>query len=165
MAPDYRLETLLELRKRAEEAAKNEFAEAQKALAEAKAELQRLVDDLARRKAERKRKMDAYLNELLAQGKGALAVQGMGSYEKRLRAEEDEVAAQIEIQKGKVAEAEAFAETKRAALAEAAKELKAIEKHKEKFLKQKKVEREAREEQAGEEIGNAQFLARQREGK
>ena len=165
MAPDYRLETLLELRKRAEEAAKNEFAEAQKALAEAKAELQRLVDDLARRKAERKRKMDAYLNELLAQGKGALAVQGMGSYEKRLRAEEDEVAAQIEVQKGKVAEAEQVVEDKRARLAEAAKELKAIEKHKEKFLKQKKVEREAREEQAGEEIGNAQFLARQREGK
>ena len=101
----------------------------------------------------------------MAKGMGAMAVQGMGSYEKRLRAEEDEVAAQIEVQKGKVAEAEAFAETKRAALAEAAKEVKAIEKHKEKFLKQKKAERDAREEMAGEEIGNALFLARQRQGK
>jgi len=109
--------------------------------------------------------MAAYFQELLAQGKGALAVQGMGSYEKRLRAEEDEVAAQIELQKGKVAEAEAFAEEKRAKLAEASKELKAIEKHKEKFLKQKKVERDAREEVAGEEIGNALFLARRRDGK
>ncbi|MGC4115722.1 MAG: flagellar assembly protein FliH [Myxococcales bacterium] len=136
-----------------------------KALAEAKAELQRLIDDLANRKAERKRKVDAYLKEMMAKGMGAMAVQGMGSYEKRLRAEEDEVAAQIEVQKGKVAEAEAFAETKRAALAEAAKEVKAIEKHKEKFLKQKKAERDAREEMAGEEIGNALFLARQRQGK
>jgi len=165
MAPQYRLETLLDIRKRAEEAAKQEFAEAQKALAASKAELQRLIEDLAHRKAERKRKVDAYLKEMLAKGMGALAVQGMGSYEKRLRAEEDEVAEQIELQRKKVAEAEAFAELKRAALAEAAKEVKAIEKHKEKFLKQKKAERDAREELEGEEIGNALFLARQREGK
>ncbi len=165
MAPQYRLETLLDLRKRAEDAAKNEFAEAQKALAAARQELERLIQDLERRKAERKAKVDAYLKDLLSRGKGAMAVQGMGAYEKRLRAEEDEVVAQIEVQKGKVAEAEEFAEQKRAALAEAAKEVKAIEKHKEKFLKQKKAERDAREDLAGEEIGNALFLARQRQGK
>ena len=164
MAPQYRLETVLELRKRAEEAAKQEFAEAIRAVAEAKAELQRLIDDLAKRKADRKKKVDAYLKEMMAKGMGAMAVQGMGSYEKRLRSEEDEVAAQIELQKEKVAEAEAFAEQKRAVLAEKAKDVKAIEKHKEKFLKQKKVERDAREEVAGEEIGNALFLARQRKG-
>ncbi|MBI5545530.1 MAG: flagellar assembly protein FliH [Deltaproteobacteria bacterium] len=162
MAPQYRLETLLDLRKRAEEAAKNEFAEAQKALAAQKAELRRLTDDLAQRRADRKRKVDAYLKEMLSKGMGAMGVQGMGSYDKRLRAEEAEVEEQIEVQKERVAEAEDFAEQKRAALAEAAKEVKAIEKHKEKFLKQKKAEREAREDLAGEEIGNALFLARQR---
>jgi flagellar export protein FliJ len=61
-----------------------------------------------------------------------------------------------------VAEAEAEVDRKRASLAEAAKELKAIEKHKEKFLKQKKIERDKKEEQAGDEIGNTLFLARQR---
>ena len=66
---------------------------------------------------------------------------------------------------GLLAEAELMVEQKRAILAEAAKELKAIEKHKEKFLKQKKVEREAREDLDGEEIGNALFLARQRNEK
>ena len=160
--PQYRLETLLDLRKRAEEAAKQEFAEAMKALADAKAELKRLIDDLAERKANRKRKVNEYLREAMAKGMGAMSAQGMGSYEKRLRAEEDEVAEQIELQKIKVAEAEAFAEVKRAALAEAAKEVKAIEKHKEKFLKQVKAEREAREEMVGDEIGNALFMARQR---
>ncbi len=163
--PQYRLEILLDLRRRAEDAAKNELADAQRALAAEKKELVRLEQDLERRRRERKAKVDAYFKELLASGKGALAIQGMGSYEKRLRAEEDEVVQQIEVQKGKVAEAEAFVEVKRAALAEAAKELKAIEKHKEKFMKQKKVEREAREDLAGEEIGNALFLARQRQGK
>jgi len=160
--PQYRLETLLDLRKRAEDAAKNEFAQAQKALAAARTELQRRVDDLARRQRERKQLIEAHLRELFAKGMGAMGVQGMGAYEKRLRAEEDEVALSIEAQKKVVAAAEAEVERKRAALAEAAKELKAIEKHKEKFLKQKKAERDAREEQAGEEIGNALFLARQR---
>ena len=165
MPPQYRLETLLGIRKRAEDAAKNELADAQRLLAAARAKLEQLEQDLERRKAERKRKVEAYLQEMMAKGKGSLAVQGMGVYEKRLRAEEDEVTLQIDNQKKAVADAEAFVETKRAALAEAAKERKAIEKHKEKFLKQKKLEREAREAQAGEEIGNALFLARQREGR
>lgn len=160
--PDYRLQTLLELRKRAEEAAENEFALAQKALAAARLELQRRVEELARRQRERKQLIEAHLKEMFAKGMGVLGVQGMGAYEKRLRAEEDEVAAQIEDQKRVVAEAQAEVERKRAALAEAAKELKAIEKHKEKFLKQKKAERETREEQAGDEVGSALFLARQR---
>ncbi len=162
--PQYRLQTLLEIRKRAEDEAKNVFAQAQKALSDARAELKRLEDDLERRKRERKAKVDAYLNELLARGKGAMAVQGMGSYEKRLRAEEEEAAQRIVEQQQVVAAAEAEAERKRAELAEAAKELKAIEKHKEKFVKQVKAEREAREEQAGEEIGNALYLARQKRG-
>ena len=162
MAPQYRLETLLEIRKRAEDEAKNAFAAAQRSLAEARLEQKRLEDDLACRKAARKQKVKQYLDDLMAKGKGALAVQGMGSYEKRLRAEEDEVAAQIEDQKQVVAEAEAEVERKRALMAEAAKETKAIEKHKEKFLKQKKSESDAREDLNTEEIGNALFLARQR---
>ena len=47
-------------------------------------------------------------------------------------------------------------------MAEAAKELKAIEKNKENFVKQVRQERQQREELNQEEIGNALFLARQR---
>lgn len=164
MSPQYRLETLLELRRRAEDEAKNEFAEAQKALAAAKKELLRLEQDLERRKRERKAMVDAYMQELMAKGMGVKAVQEMGRYEKRLRDEEEEVARQIEAQKLVVEERQAEAEQKRVALAEAAKEVKAIEKHKEKFIKQVKAERQMREDLAGEEIANAQFLARQRKG-
>jgi hypothetical protein len=162
MAPQYRLETLLDIRKRAEDEAKNAFAEAQKAVAAARAEQKRLEDDLVRRKADRKRRVQEHLAELIAKGKGALAVQGMGVYEKRLRAEEDEVALAIEAQKKEVRKAEAEAERKRAARAAAAMVVTAIEKHTEKFLTQKKAEREAREDLDTEEIGNALFLARQR---
>ena len=47
-------------------------------------------------------------------------------------------------------------------MAEAAKELKSIEKHKENWAKERKAAREMREELAQEEIGNALFLSRQR---
>ena len=53
-------------------------------------------------------------------------------------------------------------EQRRREMAEAAKELKAIEKHKENWQKQVKYERQQREELNQEEIGNALFLARQR---
>jgi flagellar export protein FliJ len=159
---DYRLQTLLDLRERAEQEAKEAFARALAALAEAKQELKQLEDDLAKRQAERARKVKAYLEELMAKGGAALAVQGMGVYEKRLRAEEDEVAAKIEEQKLAVREAEAEAERKRSELADAAKEKKAIEKHKEEWAETVKRERAVREEQASEEIGNALYLANKR---
>ena len=161
--PEYRLQTLLEIRERAENEAKEAFALALRAVAEAKQELKRLEDDLARRKEERARKVKAYLDELMAKGAGATAVQQMGVYEKRLRAEEEEVASQIEKQKDVVRDAEAEAERKRGELAEAAKELKAIEKHKEKWAKDVKAKREAREELAADEVGSAFYLARKRD--
>lgn len=160
--PAYRLQTLLEMRQRAEDEAKQNFAAAMRKVAEAKQEQTRLEEELARRKAERVLKVKAYLADLMAKGKGALAVQGMGVYEKRLRGEEDETSAQIDKQKEVVREAESEAERKRLDLAEAAKELKAIEKHKEKWQKEVKAQRDAREQIAGEEIGNALFLARKR---
>ncbi len=162
MAAQYRLETLLGLRRRAEDKAKAELAQAQKALAQATALLERLREDLAERKRQRKRKVEEHLGTLLSKGMAALAVQGMGTYEGRLRGEEDEVARQIETQEAVVQEAQALAERKRETLAKAARDVQAIEKHKEKFLKQKKAERESREDLAGEEIGTAQFAARQR---
>lgn len=164
MATQYRLETVLELRRRAEDEAKHAFADAQKALAAAQQELQRMEKDLERRQRERKAMVDAYLQELMAKGMGVKAVQEMGRYERRLRDEEEELARQIEAQKRVVEQCRAEVERKRMALAEAAKEVKAIEKHKEKFLAQVRAEREMREDLASEEIANAQFLARQRKG-
>jgi hypothetical protein len=58
--------------------------------------------------------------------------------------------------------AEKLVERRRQEMADAAMELKAIEKHKENWLKQVKYERQQREELNQEEIGNALFLARQR---
>ena len=161
--PQYRLQTLLEMRERAEEAAKEAFSEAMRALAKEQKELKRLEDDLVRRKEERKAKVQAYLAEIMA--KGIVGISGMNQmnrYEERLKDEEAQVALDIERQKVAVKEAEQLVETRRMEMAEAAKEKKAIEKHKENWQKEVKKAREAREELNTEEIGNALHLARTR---
>lgn len=159
---EYRLKALLQIREQAKEAAEQAFAQAQQELNKAKVELKRLEDDLARRKVERKAKVDAYLKEVMAKGVGAGGLAGMNRFEERLKDEEAAVQLEIENQKEIVKQAEALVEQRRAEMAEAAKELKAIEKHKENWAKEVKTIRDKREEMAQEEIGNALHLAKTR---
>jgi flagellar biosynthesis chaperone FliJ len=160
--PPYRLQVLLEMRERAKEEAENAFSDAVKALEKEKAELKRLEEDLAKRKAERKQKVKAYLDQVMAKGAGINGLTMMNRYEERLKDEEAQVALEIERQKEAIKVAERLVEQRRREMAEAAKELKAIEKHKETFQKQVRAERQAREELNQEEIGNTLFLMRQR---
>jgi flagellar biosynthesis chaperone FliJ len=160
--PPYRLQVLLEMRERAKEEAENAFSDAVKALEKEKAELKRLEDELARRKAERKQKVKEYLDQVMAKGAGINGLTMMNRYEERLKDEEAQVALEIERQKEAIKVAERLVEQRRREMAEAAKELKAIEKHKETFQKQVRAERQAREELNQEEIGNTLFLMRQR---
>jgi hypothetical protein len=160
--PPYRLETLLEMRARAKEEAEQAFSAAIKALEKEKQEQKRLEEELERRKVERKQKVMAYLNEVMAKGAGINGMNMMGRFEQRLKDEEAQLALDIERQKEAVKAAERMVEQRRYVMAEAAKELKAIEKHKENWKKQVKQERQQREELNQEEIGNALFLARQR---
>lgn len=159
---EYRLQTLLEIRQRAEEAAKEAFSRAMQVLAQAKEELRRLEEDLVRRKRERKAKAEAFLAEVMAKGAEAGGLALMNRFEERLKDEEAQVALEIERQKEVVKAAEAEVEQRRFEMAEAAKELKAIEKHKETWTKELKHERDMREEANQEEIGNALFLGKTR---
>jgi flagellar export protein FliJ len=160
--PPYRLQTLLEMRERAEEDAKQAFSAAMRALAKEQAELKRLQEDLETRKRERKAKVAAYMQEVMAKGIGAGGLAGMNRFEDRLKDEEAQVALDIERQKEQVKVAEKLVETRRGEMAEAAKEKKAIEKHKENWQKQVRHERQQKEEMNQEEIGNALHLARTR---
>jgi flagellar export protein FliJ len=160
--PPYRLQTLLEMRQRAEEEAKQAFSEAVRAHAREKEKQRQLEEDLETRKRERKAKVQAYLQEVMAKGAGINGMNQMYRFEQRLKDEEAQLALDIERQKDVVREAERKVEQRRAEMAEAAKELKAIEKHKEKWAKQVKDERAMREELVQEEIGSALYLARSR---
>jgi flagellar export protein FliJ len=160
--PPYRLQTLLEMRERAEEEAKQAFSEAMKALAAEKKKLAELEADLARRKAERKGKIQAYMAEIMKKGANPGAMTQMNRFEQRLKDEEAQVALEIERQKEAVHEAEKLVEQRRMEMAEAAKEKKAIEKHKENWAKQVKYERQQKEDMNTEEIGNTLHLQRTR---
>ena len=161
--PAYRLQTVLEIRERAEEEAKQAFSAAAQALAKAQEALKKLEEDLERRKRERKAKVEAHLAEIMAKGStGLSSMTSMNRFEQRLKDEEAELALDIDRQKDEVKSAEELLEQRRAAMADAAKEKKAIEKHKDKWVAEVKKVREDREELAREEIGNALFLARSR---
>jgi flagellar export protein FliJ len=160
--PQYRLQTLLEIRERAEEEAKQAFSAASKVVQKEKEQQKKLEDDLARRKATRKEKMQQYLAEVMKKGVGAGGIGAMNTYENRLKDEEAQVALDIERQKESVRQAEQTLEEKRLEMAEAAKEKKAIEKHKDNWKKEVKKERDAKEEMNQEEIGNALHLQRTR---
>ncbi len=95
----------------------------------------------------------AYLNEVMAKGAGINGMNMMSRFEQRLKDDEAQVALDIERQKEAVKVAERLVEQRRREMAEAAKELKAIEKHKETWQKQVKHERQQREELTQEEIG------------
>ncbi|MCP3141421.1 flagellar assembly protein FliH [Pyxidicoccus xibeiensis] len=160
--PPYRLQTLLDMRARAKEEAEQAFAAANEALKKEQVELQRLIDDLERRKRERKAKVAAYLKEVMAKGAGINGMNMMSRFEERLKDEEAQVALEVERQREAVKVAERLVERRRQEMSDAAMELKAIEKNKETWQKQVKYERQQREELNQEEIGNALFLARQR---
>lgn len=160
--PPYRLQALQDIRTRAKDAAEQAFSEAIQALEKEKAALQALEEDLERRKQERKQKVSAYLAEVMAKGAGINGMNMMNRFEERLKDEEAQVALDVERQREVVKVAERTVEQRRREMAEAAKELKAIEKHRENWQKQVRAERQAREELTQEEIGNALFLARQR---
>lgn len=160
--PPYRLQSLLDMREKVKEEAEQAFSDAVKALAKEEQEQARLEAELERRRKERKAKVQEYFQQIMAKGAGINGMNMMGRFEERLKDDEAQVALQIEHQKEVVRTAGRLVEQRRMLMAEAAKELKAIEKNKEKFVKQVKKERQDREELQQEEIGSALFLARQR---
>jgi len=164
--PAYRLQTLLEMRERAEEAAKQAFSEAVQVFEAEKKKLEQMRADLTRRQQERKEKVLAYrMSVLSSNALQANSFEQFERFEQRLKEEEAQVELEMVAQEGEVKRAKQRMEQRRMEMAEAAKEKKAIEKHKEQWAKQVRYERQMREELVQEEIGNTLHLKRKREGK
>ncbi len=160
--PPYRLQVLLDIRTKAEDAAKDAFAEALKAADKERKQLVTMNQTLERMKVERKAKVQAFLQEMTAKGGGISGFQQMGRFEQRLKEEEAQFMLDIERQKEVVVQADLLVEQRRMEMAEAAKERKAIEKNKETWAKEVKAERQKKEEANQEEIGAVLHLARTR---
>jgi flagellar biosynthesis chaperone FliJ len=159
---EYRLQTLLELRARAKEAADRVFAQAIRDLTSARLRLEQLEGDLRTRRDARKQKVRTFMQDVIEKGGGAGGFDQMHRFEERLKDEELAVAAEVDRQRELVEHAARALEVKRDEVADAAKAFKAIEKHKERWARQIRLEREARDELSQEEIGNALHLMRSR---
>lgn len=153
----YRLQALLGIRERAEEAAKEVFAHAMNALAKEKQTLQEMEDELVRMIEDRKRRREEY-SQKLASGEMKVTDQSAAyRFIERLKEREAEQAARIDGQKEAVREAEKVLKRAQDALVAATQDLKALQKHKEKWAEEVKRDRMMREEDMMDEIGQTIF--------
>ena len=158
--PVYRLQALFEIREKAKKAAEDLYAEKmrdvaveEKKLAEMKETLQQMIASREAKKAEYAEKMRT----------GALNVQQIRANDwhiERLKQEEAAYGVEISRQGEAVREAEDVAEEAKEEMLKASQDFKALEKHKEKWLKKVKRELMLKEEEEVEDIAQAQYFKR-----
>jgi flagellar export protein FliJ len=160
--PAYRLQALYDIKERAEEAAKDRFAKAQLALREQERLLQEYKDELERMIEDRKRRREDY-SQKLASGEMKITDQsGAQRYIERLKEKEKEQEFKIEAQRENVRNAEKDVKRAQDALIVATQDLKALQKHKEKWLEAVKKERQQKEEDNLDEIGQVIFNSKRK---
>jgi flagellar export protein FliJ len=160
--PQYRLQTLYEIKERKEKEAKDAFAAAQaalrqqeKLLEDMKAELERMIQDRHRRREEYSQK--------LASGEMKVTDQAAAyRFIDRLKEKEQDQRGKIDGQKEQVREAEKRLKRAQEALVKATTDLKALQKHKEKWLEDWKKERALKEEDMLDEIAQTIFQQQQK---
>ena len=163
--PVYRLQTLYDMREKEKDKAEEAYAEAkrkvaveQKKLDDMKAHLQDMIQARQNRRIEYAEKMRT--GELtIAQ------ITGNDRHIERMKNEESAYEVEISRQAEAVKEKEGEAEIAKEEMIKATQEFKALEKHKEKWLKQVKRELMLKEEEEVEDIAQAQYFARMLENR
>ena len=153
----YRLQTLLEIRERTKKAAEEDFARAMRALAEEQEKLKGEEETLDKMIEDRHRRRDEYARKLTSGEMKITEQSNTHRYIERLKERELDQQTIIDAQKEQVREAEREVERAQEALVLATQELKALEKHKEKWAEEVRRERMMREEGAMDELGQAIF--------
>lgn len=153
----YRLQVLVEIRERAKKAAEEAFAEATRALAEEEARLRQEEETLKAMIEDRHRRREDYSRKL-ASGEMKVTEQSNAyRFIDRLKEKEVEQQTVIDAQKEQVREAEKEVKRAQDALVAATRDLKALEKHREKWQEEIRRERMLKEEEALDEIGQSIF--------
>ena len=160
--PKYRLQALLEIRERAEEEAKQHFADAMNALEDEKKTLAALEQELEDMIADRLRRREEYAAKL-ASGEMKITDQSAAyRFIDRLKEREEEQRGRIDAQQEQVREAEKALKRAQDALIEATQDLKALLKHKENWEAEIKKVRKQREADQLDEIAQTIYQQRNR---
>lgn len=161
--PPYRLATLLTIRERKKEQAEHKLAETLAALSKEQKRLKELQDELIAMEDRRQALRREYMERAMRGQTGANDAVRHNAYVEHLKDLEKQQKEAIADQQDRVEEHEGYVKVARDLLVVATQELKALEKHKEKWLEEVKKEREAKEEMVMDDIAQTIFL-RNRDG-
>lgn len=159
---DYRLQALLELRERAEEQAKEVFAQATQALRAEQDRLQELKDELQAMIEDRHRRRDEYARKLACGEMRVSDQAGAYRFLDRMKEAEGEQRAAIDAQQEAVEDAERYLRETQDALIAATQDLKALLKHKESWQTERKRVRAQKEADQLDEIAQTIYQQQQR---
>jgi flagellar export protein FliJ len=152
-AKKYRLETVLMMRGRVKDEAARLVALRYEQLAQAEEELMHRQRNL-QTCYEKQTQARTAMNDELDKGIQAKGVMAHRNFLQDLRDQEIQLKEAVEKQKKAVKRAEDEVEAAREKLIEAAKELKAIEVHKENWIAAEKVEQNRKDQKISDEIGS-----------
>lgn len=152
-AKKYRLETVLDIRNRAKEEAARQVALRFQQLEKAEEELMRRRRNL-QNCYEKQNQAQTKMAEDLSKGLQAQSILAHQNYLNDLRKQEIELQKEVDKQIQTVANAEKEVEKAREKLIEAARELKAIEVHKENWQSVERIAENRREQKISDEIGS-----------
>jgi hypothetical protein len=162
--PEYRLEIVLEQREKKKKDCQQALIDAEKALVEEKKKLAALQE--ARRQVDvRKAKAADEFNQALMRPGTNIAEEADRHdwYQKAQDAEAARIEGEIAKQKQQVRRAEGRVADAQLELQKASIDLEALQKHKEKWLKQIKREADEKEQNAQEELGEVMWLQQLRD--
>ena len=155
--PHYNLQTLLEIREREKGEAENAFADAQKILLREQKRKEEMEQELEKMVLRREEKRKEYAEKQMRGEMSTQAVISGNHYIERLKEEEVNQQEVIASQQRVVEDKERGVERAREAMIKATQDLKALQKHKEKWEKEVKKELAAKEENELDDLSQAAF--------
>lgn len=159
---DYRLEAVGKVRERAKQERAQAVAERRKQLGEAEAELARRQAEVARCREQQETER-ARMWEEAREGTAASRLVEHREHLAELRSLEEELTRAVGEQEGKVARCEAEVERALDALREASKEVRVIEKHRERWEEEQRREAVRREQKLDDELASILYERREPE--
>ena len=156
--PPYRLQALLDVRERKKEAAEQHLGACMVALRKEEEKLGEMQQELQRMINARTRRRQEFLEKAMQGEVSALDAINNNKFLERLKQQEEAQLAAIEGQKAVIAQRQQDVELARQQLIVANQELKALEKHRDKWIEEIKKARAMREEDAMDEMAQTIFL-------
>ena len=157
--PQYRLQTLFDIREKEKKAAEDVYAQKKRKVLEEEQTLKEMQDKHAEMIAMREAKKLEYAEKIREGGMKINEINANDRHIARLKEEEVAYLGEIDKQKEAVKLAEKAAQQAMDDMLEATKSFKALEKHKEKWQKEVKREQMLKEEDALEDVAQAQYFA------